>query len=81
MKPFLPLPVFLAAAAALGALPFNFAAAGLLALTAAMGAVISADYSHRYRGLRLPRRQVAVRVTRTPFKAPALRTHTNRLAA
>jgi hypothetical protein len=81
MKTSLPLPVSLAAAAAVATLPFSFPAAGLLALTAAMGAIISADYPQRYRGPRLPRLPVVVRVTRSPFKAPPLRTQSNRLAA
>lgn len=76
------LPVLLATAAALIALPFSFAAAGMLALTAALGAIIRADYSHRYRGLPLPRRALgASRFATITFRAPPLCTEPNRLAA
>jgi hypothetical protein len=76
------LPVLVATAAALAALPFNFAAASLLALTAALGAIIRADYSHRYRGLPLPRRPKGEsRFATVTFRAPPLGTEQNRLAA
>ena len=76
------LPVLAATAAALVALPFSFAAASLLGLTAALGAIIRADYSHRYRGLRLPRRPIgASRFATITFRAPPLCTEQNRLAA
>lgn len=79
MKSF-PFPVVLAASATLIALPFSFTAAALLALTTGLGAVICADYSHRYRGLRVPRRRPAKRVV---FRAPPLlvAVEPNRLAA
>lgn len=77
MKSF-PLPPVLAAAAALVALPFNADAAGFLLLTAGLAAVISVDYSHRYRGLQLPKR---ARAPRMVFRAPPLQLEANRLAA
>ena len=81
MKSF-PLPPFLAAAAALVALPFDVHAAAFLGLTAGLAGVISTDYSHRYRGLRLPKR---AREPRVIFRAPPLvlplRAEPNRLAA
>ena len=81
MKAF-PLPVLAAAAAAVIALPFSAQAAGFLALTTALGAIISADYSHRYRGLRLPRETpAAARSPRVLFRAPPLCCEPNRLAA
>lgn len=77
-----PLPLRIAAVAALVASPVNLAAAGTFGLTAALGAIIVADYSQRYRGLRVPRRQVAPAVApRAVFRAPPLRCEPNRLAA
>lgn len=81
MKAF-PLPVLLAAAATVAALPFSGQAASFLAFTTAISAVVSADYSHRYRGLRLPRQTtVATRAPRAVFRAPPLCCEPNRLAA
>lgn len=78
MKSF-PLPPVLAAAAALVALPFDVHAAAFLGLTAGLAGVIAADYSHRYRGLRLPRRAPRAKVI---FRAPPLRgTEAHQLAA
>jgi hypothetical protein len=53
-----PRPALVAALAAVIALPFSFAAAGTLLLTAALGAIIHADYVLRYNRIRLPRRVV-----------------------
>jgi hypothetical protein len=81
MKAF-PLPVLAAAAATAIALPFSAQAAGFLALTTALCAIVSADYSHRYRGLRLPRQTTAAsRAPRAIFRAPPLCCEPNRLAA
>lgn len=83
MKKFFPLPPLLAAAGAIVALPFDLSAAGFLAVTAGLGAVICLDYTHRYRGLRLPKqtRRSVVAVRTHVFRAPPLRVETNRLAA
>jgi hypothetical protein len=54
MKTF-PAPALLAAAAGLVAAPFNFAAAGVLLLTAMLGLLVHADYVLRYRRISLPR--------------------------
>lgn len=72
------LPIPLTALAALASLPFSGAAAGLLMLTAALGAIISIDYPRRYRSLPVPRR--ARRSHRT-FCAPPLCNEPHRLAA
>jgi hypothetical protein len=63
-----PLPAFVAAIAAVSALPFSAAAAGTLFLTAALGAIIHADYVQRCRRVRLPRLAVThIRRTQAPF--------------
>lgn len=69
MKSF-PLPAILAALAAFAALPFSFAAAGMLFLTAGLGFIIHADYTLRYRRVRLPKapRLVATTVACTTFR-------------
>ncbi len=57
------------------ALPFSAAAAGTLLFAAGLGAVICRDYSHRYRGLQMPRlqsRKAASTKSRPPFRAPPL---------
>ena len=66
----LPIPAIIAALAALAALPFSTAAAGTLLFTAALGAVIHADYVQRQRRIRLPRQTVrpASSNTRTPLR-------------
>lgn len=83
MKPF-PHLILLTLAAAVFAWPLSTAAAGLLLFTAAFGAIISIDYSQRYRGLRLPLRAVAPQAASKPrvcFRAPPLCVEPNRLAA
>jgi hypothetical protein len=63
-----PLPALAAAIAAVIALPFSAAAAGTLLLTAALGAIIHADYAQRCQRVRLPRLAVAhIRRTQAPF--------------
>ena len=52
----LPAPAIVAALTAVIALPFSVPAAGTLAITAALGAIIHADYAQRKNRLRLPRR-------------------------
>ena len=54
-----PRPAIVAAIAAAIALPFSIAAAGTLALTAALGVIIHADYALRYNRVRLPRLPIA----------------------
>lgn len=78
MKTF-PLPLVATGIAGLLALPFSVAGALLLGLTAGLGAIIWADYTARYRGLPLPRRQL--RRFKVVFRAPPLCTEPNRLAA
>lgn len=73
----LPIPALVAAAAALLALPFSAAAAGTLLLTAALGAIIHADYVLGARRPALPR----CRKSRAPFEVYAVATETHRLAA
>lgn len=84
MKPF-PHLVLLVTAAAFIALPFSVAAGGMLLLVAGLAAIISADYSQRYRGLRLPRRTThrrpANRPCRRTFRAAPLTGEPHRLAA
>ncbi len=84
MKPF-PHLVLLVTAAAVIALPFSVAAAGMLILVAGLAAIISADYSQRYRGLRVPRQTrrpiPADAKPRPTFRAPPLGAEPNRLAA
>lgn len=65
--------------AAVASLPFSGAAAGMLMLTAALGAIISIDYPRRYRGLAVPRQPRRER--RATFRAPALCSELNQLAA
>lgn len=77
MKSF-PLPVPVTVLAAAASLPFSGAAAGMLMLTAALGAIISVDYSRRYRGLAVPRRPRQPQVT---FRPPPLCCEPNQLAA
>lgn len=62
MKTF-PVPALLAALAALIAVPFSLAAAGILFLTAGLGLIIHADYTLRYRRIRLPRHRIAEATT------------------
>lgn len=50
-----PLPVLVAALAAAAALPFSPAAAGTLLFTAALGAIVHADYVQRRNRIRLPK--------------------------
>lgn len=50
-----PLPALVAALAAAAALPFSLAAAGTLLFTAALGAIVHADYVQRRNRVRLPR--------------------------
>lgn len=73
-----PLPALVAAIAAVVALPFSAAAAGTLAFTAALGAIIHADYVQRGRGVRLPRLAAVARAV--PTSSP-LCCEENRLAA
>lgn len=51
----LPIPAIVAATTAVIALPFSLPAAGTLFLTAALGAIIHADYVQRRTRIRLPR--------------------------
>ena len=73
-----PIPVVAAVLAAVVAIPFSAAATGTFLLTAALGAIIHADYVQRNRRIRLPKRTVQARTfgTRSPFRAEP-----NRLAA
>lgn len=85
MKPF-PHLVLFTTAAAFYALPMSLAAAGTLFFAAGLSAVICIDYSHRYRGLRLPREtfvRTAAPKARATFKAPplAVAVEAHRLAA
>lgn len=82
MKPFPHLVLFVIAAAGY-ALPVSAAAAGCLLFVAGLAAIIAIDYPQRYRGLRLPRRPIAVRrpTSKPVFRAPPLRVEPNRLAA
>jgi hypothetical protein len=52
----LPIPALIAATTAVIALPFSLPAAGTLLVTAALGAIIHADYVQRRTRIRLPRR-------------------------
>lgn len=83
MKPFPHLVLFTVVAGAC-ALPFSVAAAGTLLFAASIGAIISIDYSQRYRGLRMPRRVIGAEAPakrRTTFHAPPLCVEPNQLAA
>jgi hypothetical protein len=68
MKTF-PLPALVAAVAALIAIPFSLAAACLLFVTAGLGFIIHADYTLRYRRIRLPRlaSSAAAEIACVPF--------------
>lgn len=68
-------PILLAAAGIVVALPFSLEAAGLLAFTAGLGAIIRVDYPRRYRGLPIPRRSLV------PAHSTKFRLEPNRLAA
>jgi hypothetical protein len=83
MKPFPHLTLFIAAAASY-ALPISAEISGMLFFTAGLAAIISIDYSQRYRGLRTPRRPVQPSSPRKPravFRAPPLAVEQNQLAA
>ena len=54
----LPAPALVAALTAVIALPFSLPAAGTLAVTAALGAIIHADYAQRNNRVRFPRRSL-----------------------
>ena len=54
----IPAPAIVAALTAVIALPFSLPAAGTLAFSAALGAIIHADYAQRKNRLRLPRRSL-----------------------
>jgi hypothetical protein len=68
-----PAPALIAAIAAVIALPFSFAAAGTLLVTAALGYIIHADYVLRHQRIRLPRLARTPRgsSTRAPFRGEA----------
>ena len=78
MNSSLPRPALVAALAAALALPFSIAAAGTLLLTAALGAIIHADYVLRHNRVRLPRLAV---VRKTSDTRPTFRGEEHPLAA
>jgi len=69
MKTF-PLPATLAVLAAFVAAPFSLAAGGMLFLTAGLGFIIHADYTLRFRRVRMPKapRLVATTVACATFR-------------
>jgi hypothetical protein len=73
-----PLPVRIAALAALVALPFNGEASATLLICTGLAAIASIDYPRRYRGLCVPRRP---RTAAAVFRAPPIATERDRLAA
>jgi hypothetical protein len=66
MKTF-PIPAIIALVAALIAVPFSLAAAVMLFVTAGLGFIIHADYTLRYRRIRLPRRATSMAATIETF--------------
>jgi hypothetical protein len=78
MNSSLPRPALVAAFAAALALPFSIAAAGTLLLTAALGAIIHADYVLRHKRVRLPRLAI---VRKTSDTRPTCRDQEHPLAA
>ena len=77
MKTF-PIPAVIALAAAFAAVPFCPPGAVMLFVTAGLGFIIHADYTLRYRRIRLPR-HVAPEATIIPCESFACEDH--RLAA
>jgi hypothetical protein len=66
----LPTPAIIAATTAVIALPFSLPAAGTLFVTAALGAIIHADYVQRRTRVRLPRLSTRPQTSNTcsPFR-------------
>ena len=77
MKTF-PIPAVIALVAAFGTLPFCLPGALTLFVTAVLGFIIHADYTLRYRRIRLPR-HVAMEATLIPCES--FRYEDHRLAA
>src|SRR5262245_48359072 len=73
-----PLPAIVAALAAVVALPFSAAAAGMLGVTAGLGLILHSDYVLRHSRVRLPRLPKA---RRTSPSRPPFRGETHQLAA